>query len=62
MNNYTINSECGGRNIQAETIEDAKDQYSREMHFDFDVEKYPGSWYFIDENEGRVEDETACMP
>jgi len=64
MTKWTINSECGAMDIEAETIEAAKAVYSADRGFDFDgFRDYPGSWYFIaDEHGVRVEDETAEMP
>ena len=63
MNKYTINSECGVAYIEACSIEQAKEQYSRDHHYDFDsYDDYPGSWYFIEKDGVRVEDCTECMP
>lgn len=60
---YTINSECGVENFEAESIEAAKDQYSKIHGYDFDgVADYPGSWYFIAVDGVRVEDHTEEMP
>lgn len=65
MTTYTINSELGVARIEAESIEDAKDIYERDHHYDFDgaaAGEYPGSWYFVDADGVRVEDCTAEMP
>jgi hypothetical protein len=65
MTQYTINSELGPMDIQADSIEAAKEIYEREMHYDFDgaaAGEYPGSWFFVNEDGVRVEDHTAEMP
>ncbi len=60
MKTYTINSECGPMyDIQAESIDDAKDIYSREKHYDFDLDE-PGSWYSIWEDGVPVEQVGNC--
>lgn len=45
---YMIQSECGEKAIQAESIEAAKASYASEFSFDFDeAESIDGSWYRI---------------
>lgn len=61
-NTYVINSECGlMTEFQAADIDAAKAIYAREHHFDFD-DLPEGSWYWIDENGQRVEEQTADQP
>ena len=66
MSKYTINTECGlMKDIEAGSVEEAKDIYSASNPYDFDGAEngeYPGSWFFIEENGIRVEDLTAEMP
>lgn len=61
---FTINTECGSRQIMAESVEDAKAIYTKEHDFDFDaVPDIAGSWYWIeDENGERIEQDTTDMP
>lgn len=60
---YVIRSELGTMTIDAESVEDAKQEYQDATGFDFDgFADYPGSWYWIDENGVKIEDETENMP
>ena len=61
---FTIHSECGIATIDADSVEDAKAQYERTFHYDFDdFDGYDGSWYWIDNEDGvRVEDHSECCP
>jgi len=63
MTTYTIQSECGIMDIAAESIEAAKEIYSRERHYDFDaVAGTPGSWYSISVGGVRIEADDEDMP
>ena len=63
MTTYTIQSECGLMDIAAETIEAAKEVYSRERHYDFDaVSEMDGSWYSISADGLRIEADDENMP
>lgn len=64
MKTYTINSELGlMRDVLASSIDEAKEKYTEKFGYDFDgFDEYPGTWYWINENGVRVEDETECMP
>ena len=62
---YTINSEIGVMDIEAESAEAAKEIYANATHYDFDgaeAGEYPGSWFFVNEDGVLVEDFTADMP
>jgi hypothetical protein len=63
---YTINTECGvARDIEAASIDEAKEQYEASHHYDFGgalAGEYPGSWFWVDEDGVRVEDFTKDMP
>ena len=59
---YTINSECGVEEIYAESIEAAKEQYSRMHNFDFNSDVV-GSWYYVADEHGLLVDgNTDNMP
>lgn len=65
MKKYTINSELGVMDIEAGSVEEAKEIYAAAKHYDFDgaeAGEYPGSWFFVNEDGVRVEDFTADMP
>lgn len=64
MPKYTINTECGIMNdIDADSIDAAKEIYSQEMGFDFDaLAEFPGSWYWIEEDGVKVESIAENMP
>jgi hypothetical protein len=53
---YTVNSECGLADIEADSLEDAKCDYARLYHFDFDVAEYPGSWYWVALNGEKIDE------
>lgn len=60
---YTIKTECGLDTITAASIDEAKEEYGRRHHYDFDaVTEIPGSWYWIAVDGVRIEDETDDMP
>lgn len=55
MKTYTINSECGVMDIEANSVEEAKRIYYAKHHYDFDIAEYRyGSWYFICDEDGSI--------
>ena len=61
---YTINTECGlMADFEAANIDEAKEVYRRKYGYDFDrYQDYPGSWYYIVEDDETVEDHSENMP
>lgn len=63
MSKYTISSECGDMHIEADSIEQAKEIYSRAMHYDFDAPPdIDSSWYWISNSETGEQLEKCGTP
>ena len=63
MTTYTIQSECGILDIEAESVKSAKERYERERNYNFDaVAETEGSWYSISADGVRIEADDEDMP